>query len=755
MKKFGTFKGVFVPSTEAILGTVLFLLLPVLVADVGLLTILIIIVLSHTVTVATAFSLSDCATNLNHIGGGGMYALSKRSVGKAFGGSIGIQLYLAQAASIGFYCIGFSEPLQPMLAPLLNKISFFAGTGAEAVLFQKQVLSSFFFILFFTIVMIGADFTLKIQMTILFILIFSVVFILISPFLQIEFNNQALFVDSFSDINIVGNRQLTIPIFFLVFAQFFPAVTGIDAGVGMSGELKDPKKSLVRGTFSAIIVTFIVYILAAIVFSLMRKEALLTGYEGNSPVGNILTDLLGFGKKFPENIPGLIVMLGILFATSSSALSFFMTAPRTAKSLEKDHILPPMFRFLSKDFKPGGREPRYATLLTFFIGFSIIWMGNIMVAATIVGISFLIVYGWVNLSAFFERVSKNPTFRPTSWNHWAISFYGFLAAIAAIALFNLFVGVIIFVTQYIIFRLILKYKSQNKLEGVWWGVVFRFVASGLKALHKIVMGSKNWRPILTAISFDSKGDNPDKIAYLARKIADYKGIVDMNIISKEGRKGEKLDVLSYGIPTSLLQVSDKTEAILTMIQSINFGGIESNSILLEYKSNVNTVKIINKVLELKKNFLLIRNSVKLDLINDIDIWWRGEKNGNLMVLLAYIIKSSEDRVPENIRIIRKLGPDDDAEQSRQEMLDLLQYSRLSGEVVILPFADEDFMETLRKHSSQANLIMMGLPGNYTSESGKKYFKINEFFFNKEINKYSDLPPIIFVKSAYVLNLIEE
>ncbi|MBC8343846.1 MAG: hypothetical protein H8E61_07685 [Bacteroidetes bacterium] len=218
MKKFGTFKGVFVPSTEAILGTVLFLLLPVLVADVGLLTILIIIVLSHTVTVATAFSLSDCATNLNHIGGGGMYALSKRSVGKAFGGSIGIQLYLAQAASIGFYCIGFAEPLQPMLAPLLNKISFFAGTGAEAVLFQKQVLSSFFFILFFTIVMIGADFTLKIQMTILFILIFSVVFILISPFLQIEFNNQALFVDSFSDINIVGNRQLTIPIFFLVFA---------------------------------------------------------------------------------------------------------------------------------------------------------------------------------------------------------------------------------------------------------------------------------------------------------------------------------------------------------------------------------------------------------------------------------------------------------------------------------------------------------------------------------------------------------
>ena len=154
-KKFGTFKGVFVPSTEAILGTVLFLLLPALTADVGLIHMLLIVVLAHSVTLATSFSLADCATNLNDIGGGGMYALSKRSLGKAFGGSIGIQLYFAQAASIGFYCIGFAEPLQPLLSPLLQFIPLFQGSSPEELLLQKQIFASIVFIVFFIIVMIG------------------------------------------------------------------------------------------------------------------------------------------------------------------------------------------------------------------------------------------------------------------------------------------------------------------------------------------------------------------------------------------------------------------------------------------------------------------------------------------------------------------------------------------------------------------------------------------------------------------------
>jgi amino acid transporter len=755
-KKFGTFKGVFVPSTEAILGTVLFLLLPTLTADVGLIPILAVIILAHSVTIATSFSLADCATNLNNIGGGGMYALSKRSLGKAFGGSIGIQLYIAQAASIGFYSIGFVEPLYPFIAPLLSSFPMFQGSDPGMLLFQKQILASAVFILFFTIVIFGADFTLKIQMVILLVLLSSITVILLSPLTGISYNSLPVF-NSLESLNLFGNRVLSFPLFFLVFTQFFPAVTGIDAGVGMSGDLKDPKKSLVRGTFIAIVITFMVYMLSACTFALIKKDLLITGYENNIASGFLLTELLGINSPFPGNIIGLIILLGILFATSSSALSCFMTAPRTAQSLSRDKTLPSFFNFLKYDFVKDGNEPRFATLITFFIGLSVIWIGNINIAAMIVGISFLLVYGWVNGAAFLERISGNPTFRPTSKGHWIISLYGFLASIVSIVLFNWLIGVLLIILQLIIFSLILRYKSKNKLEGVWWGAVFSFVTRGLRLLGGIVEGAKNWRPILTAIAFSDKHNCPNKIAFLAETTAAFKGLVNLNIIRSDKHEGEEYDISGFNIPTNVVYESDYNAAILSIVQSSNPSGLKPNTFLIEFERRINTTMIIKRLLAMHKNILVLQNGEKLDVPRRIDIWWRHELNGNLMLFLAYIIHSSLKITGKNtksIRIIRKLTEEEESEEKIRGRLEILvEKSRLEGEIIILPFSKEPFDTTLAAHSKETDLIMLGMPGKYEEE--RRIFNLDEFFFDREIDKYDHYPPILFVKSYRTVNLIED
>ncbi len=756
-QKFGTFKGVFVPSTEAILGTVLFLLLPTLTGDVGLAGMLLVVVMAHSVTVATAFSLAECATNLNEVGGGGMYALSKRSLGRAFGGSIGVQLYFAQAASIGFYCIGFAEPLQPLMSPLLAGLPFFEGNAPGDILLQKQILASVVFCLFFVIVIVGADFTLKIQMLILVVLSSSVLMIFLSPFMGLQLDSVPVFA-SIGNANFFGNRALTVGIFFMAFTQFFPAVTGIDAGVGMSGDLADPKKSLVKGTFSAICVTFCVYIVSTVIYSLMRKDLLVTGYSGGSPAGNMLTDLLGFSGAFPGNLPGLMVLLGILFATSSSALSCFMTAPRTAQSLARDGILPHALNFLKYDFFRGGKEPRFSTCITFFVGISIIWMGSINVAATIVGICFLAVYGWLNGSAFLERVSGNPSFRPTFRGHWLISLYGFLSSIIAIMLFSWVIGVAILVAQYVIFQMLLKYKAENRLEGVWWGVIFSFVSRGLSSLNKIMQGTKNWRPMLTAVAFAGKKNSPHSIAHLSRLIAMYKGVVNLNIIDNGKSSVDINEFSSYNIPVSIIKTGDLTHSVMSLIQTSHLGGLLQNSVLLEFSDKIDWIKVINRILSLNQNMLMLKNGEKYMKNDQVDIWWRGEKNGNFMVLLGYLLLSSmpsEKRSSVSMRIIRKLGPDEARDGAFSEMKLLMEKARLQGEVIILKYSNEPFTETLERISDNADLIMMGVPGDYTERGGARFFNLNEFFFSMEIHRYDRLPAILFVKSAGVMNLVEE
>lgn len=751
---FGWFKGVFVPSTEAILGTVLFLLLPALVGDVGLWTILAVIALAHTVTTATSFSLADCATNLHSIGPGGMYALSKRSLGKAFGGSIGIQLYVAQAASIGFYCVGFAEALQPLIEGVL---SGWLNQPAPDELLQKQLIASVVFLVFLLLTMIGADFTIKLQLLILVVLGASVASIFAAPYLEPSFKGIPIF-EGWSKNAHYGIRPLTIGLFFSTFAQFFPAVTGIDTGVGMSGDLKEPRTALVKGTFSAIAVTFVIYMASAFIFAQMDPALLVTDHTESGPVGYLLPELLGLYKGFPDNLLGITVISGIFLATGSSALGCFMTAPRTLQSLAQDDILPRFARFVAFDFARGGKEPRFATLVTSVLSLSVIWIGNINTASTIVGICFLVVYGWVNGSAFLERISGNPTFRPTSKGHWSISLYGFLACMSAIMLFSPTIGIIILLTQYFLFMAILRYKATGRFEGVWWGALFSTVMSGLRSLSRISQGSKNWRPMLTAIGFARPEGNHDRISYLADMMASHKGLSSMNVLAP--LKAKHVDSEDAGDPDKLNVIYTKhpTTTALGIIQADQISGLSSNSVLIEYSPKMDMLVVVQQILNMGKNLFLMVNAERLFQLRRIDIWWRGERNGNLMVLLAYIVRTSiHQATGENIetRIIRKPGPDEDPTEAALELQNMLEKARLPGEIMVLPQSDADFIDTLEEISSGADLILMGVPGNYIdSDTGRK-FRLDEFFFRRQISKYGDLPACLFVRSITQMNLIED
>ena len=741
MKLFGTFSGVFVPSFEAILGAVLFLILPMLTGVMGLWNMLVIVIFSNTITLATAFSIADCATNIERVGAGGMYAVSRRSLGRAFGGSIGIQLFLAQTASIGFYAIGFAEPLQEILIriPLIHAL--FSGFDP---LVQKQIIATVIASIALVVSVIGAGFIVKIQMVIFAILIVSIGAIFISPFLGLTRDQAPLFSSSF---NLAGTAMGMG--FWAALAAFFPAVTGIDAGVGMSGNLKEPKSALPKGTFLAIGVTSLVYIGITVVYSRLRPEYLSVAADGQIPT---TASIFAQSPLIP-----FLILTGILVATTSSALSYFMTAPRTAQAMANDRIIPRQLYFLSRDWVRRGNEPRWATVLTFLIILPVIWSGDVTQASMVVGICFLVVYGWVNLAAFLERISGNPSFRPKSEGHWGISLYGFSMCMVAISFFNVFVGIGVLVSQFLIFYLLLKYKSQNRLEGVWWGVLFSGLSWVYKRMKAIVQGTKNWRPIVGTFCFADKEEESLRTIKMGERIANYQGLIMYNILKSQKQK-ELPFIAPDGSQIIEIPGDNFDSGILSILQAAVPGGFTINTALFPLDPRINHIELIEKIINMEKNVLLYKHGlVSSPESNRIDVWWKGKENGNLMALLSYIINRTdvkEGNLPKRIRIIRKIKEEDEQQRATAEMQAILDRARLSGEVLIISEDDKAIHETINEYSHDAVLILMGMPGE-RKKGLVKLFSLDRLFFAMALEKFVNLPPLLFVKASRILDLIEE
>jgi len=232
-KKFGAFAGVFTPSILTILGVIMYMRLGWVVGNAGLWGAVAIVVLAHIISITTGLSISSIATD-KKVGAGGVYYVLSRSLGLPIGGAIGLTLFGGKAFSIALYLVGFSESFNAYLG-LDTTINGFRSTASLALLALT------------IIAFISTSVALKTQFFILAAIILSIFFILGG---SSEFAPESV-------AQFAGEGSASME---TVFAIFFPAVTGFTAGIAMSGDLKDPKKSIPAGTIAAIAIGFVVYI---------------------------------------------------------------------------------------------------------------------------------------------------------------------------------------------------------------------------------------------------------------------------------------------------------------------------------------------------------------------------------------------------------------------------------------------------------------------------------------------------------------
>ncbi|MCB0196354.1 MAG: Na-K-Cl cotransporter [Anaerolineae bacterium] len=386
VKKFGTFGGVFTPNVLTILGVIMYLRLGWVVGNAGIVGAVIIILMAKTVTICTGLSMSSITTNIK-IGAGGAYSIISKSLGLEAGGSIGIPLYIAQTLSAALYIIGFTE----------GWLRVFPDHN-------PMLVSSIAWIGLLTISYISADLAIKVQYVIMTVMAVSIVSFLMTP------------APVLPEVNYVGNFEKAN--FWVVYAIFFPAVTGIMAGANMSGDLRDPRRAIPLGTMSSIIVTMIIYISMAVVVGLVSTPDELLNNQ------MVMVDKALWGPA---------VLAGIMGATLSSALGSMLGAPRLLQALAEQKTVP---FYKQMAVKTASNEPRNAIIVTGIMIEVAILLGNLDALAVLITMFFLITYGMLNLVVFLQQSMQIISFRPTFKVPRFVSLFGAVSCTFMMFLIN-------------------------------------------------------------------------------------------------------------------------------------------------------------------------------------------------------------------------------------------------------------------------------------------------------------------------------
>jgi solute carrier family 12 sodium/potassium/chloride transporter 2 len=729
--KFGTFE-VFVTSISTILGAILFLRFGWAIGNVGFWNTILIIILGHLVALPTAFAIAEIATNQRVLGGGAYYIIS-RSFGFNIGGTVGITLYLSQAISVAFYVIAFAGAFEPVINTVNNYIGPKFG---RLIPLDHRIISLPAMVALSAIALVrGANMGMKALYVVAGIIFLSLfLFFIGTPETAPEK------VDFISSINDPKS-------FFYVFAVLFPAFTGLAAGLGLSGDLKNPGRAIPAGTILATAIGLVIYV--GVTYKLIISASI------ENMAGNYL---------IMQKIAywGPIIPIGLAAATVSSAIGSILVAPRTLQAIGVDSIFPNNFvnRWFGKG-KPANNEPVNATLITVIIAFVFASIGELDLVARIISMFFMITYGAICLISLLEHFAADPSYRPKFRTHWIVSFIGTVVSFWLMFKMNTPIALL----SLIILASIYFFITASKEETGGFGKLFRGVIFQLSRQLQIFVQrfdkgeqEKSWRPFVICISSDTF---KRRSAFDLQRWLSFKYGFGTYIHFIEGYLSKQTRTESQKILDRLIKLASGsknrvyldtiispsyTSAIAQVIQLSGISGRGNNMILFEFsRSEPETLKR-----SLDNYALIISTGFDICVLNtsykgfgdkrEIHIWITSYdyENANLMILLGYIILGHPEWRKGHIKIFA-LFKESEIKEKRENLFSLIKSGRLpisTKNIELIP-TDETIhaKELISKKSVDADLTIVGFRHEFVKIKGLELF-----------TGFNDVGNILFVSS---------
>jgi amino acid transporter len=700
-KKFGTFLGVYLPSTLTVLGLIMYLRFGWVVGNLGLLHTVFIVILANAITFITGLSAAAIATNIK-VGIGGVYYLISRSLGLETGGAIGVAFFISRTLSITFYAFGLSELMLLFWpAELWGTIPGYAIPLLTAIIIILITLASGK----------SADLVLKFQIPMLILVVLSILALMVGVFM-----NELRMPELSPEYRTVSSDGGL----WIVFAVFFPGVTGFLAGIAMSGDLKTPGKSIKKGTIYSVFTGLGVYLLVPLLLSISAAVSL----------ENLADESYGIQSWIDiAFLGGLFIYPAACGAILSSAIGSVLSGPRVLQSLSIDGLAP---KFLSKVSSTG--QPTIATWITGGIALAAVALGDLNTVAKFVTVLFLTLYVIINLVAAIEHIVAEPSYRPSVNIPWYVSLTGAIGSLFVMYLISLPALIFAFLLEagfYLYFKKKALEQQWGDVNAGMWMKVARF---SLLRLNKFNVRKRNWRPII--LLFVKNINERIELVKLAAAFGQDRGILSISKLvygdnrpDREERKKIKEEMIrevnSFGLETfcEVDEVEDLNRGILNISKGHGIAGLKTNTIMFGWSDsqsdNINQLRIIQSLSQAGKNIVVAKfnDHENWKVINhkNIDIWWGGtDNNGDLMIILAYMLTLNAEWKNARINIREVIGHPGQQTTISDSISRSLKEARIEANIEVIIQEGRSFPEILKEYSSDSDIVILGL--KYSEES---------------------------------------
>ena len=435
---------------------------------------------------------------------------------------------------------------------------------------------------------------------------------------------------------------------------------------------------------------------------------------------------------------GMVALFGSLFiipavlgAILSSAFGSILNGPRVLQALSDDGLAPKLFAKLSKS-----GQPTIATWGTGTIALLAVLLGGLNTVAVLVSVLFLTLYVAINLSAAIEVIVAEPHYRPKIKVPWYVSLLGALGAIFVMFLISPIACLIAVIIEIIIFSYISKKSLEQKWGDVGSGLLLNIAKRALLSQSKRPRNDRNWRPLI--LLFTSHIRDRAGLVKLGASIAESKGVLTLSqmvpVSSYESHN--RNDELLKEMYADLQELGIEAFCEVNIVRHLNTGsleiakahgiaGLKSNTIMEGVSERISyrpeQINKLRSMADYGKNIIyakLNRHIPKDDKHKDIIIWWGGaQNNGDLMLLLAYLMHLSREYKKEKILIKSISKTENERAVMKAQIERQLSLARIKAAVDIL-VSDANPNRIIRKESRHAKIIMLGLPlsGDKSDES---------------------------------------